>query len=240
MYTEIPFADVAAASQRLYRDGRLVSGTMQRWRPYICPFERLLRWVRPESNVLDVGCGSGLFLGLCAELIDGVRGIGFDASEPTIRSARQMQSCLRQRVRDRLEFRRLDARDPWPEGHFDVVALIDVMHHVPRDDQPALVANAADKLAPGGMLIYKDISPRPLWRALANRLHDFIVAREAIHLRPMATVAAWLTDVGLKQVHCERANRLWYAHDIGLFARSPVTTIQSLHFDAPRVKGRNR
>jgi 2-polyprenyl-3-methyl-5-hydroxy-6-metoxy-1,4-benzoquinol methylase len=76
---------------------------------------------------------------------------------------------------------RRDADSAWPPGTFDVVSLIDVIHHIQSKDQTTVLVNAIEHVADGGILLYKDMASRPLWRAWANRLHDLISAGDWIN-----------------------------------------------------------
>jgi SAM-dependent methyltransferase len=213
-------AALVSLARTIYADGPAVRRGMMGLRPYICPFHRLIDLVPEGASVLDVGCGCGLFLGLLAATGRRPRGVGFDVSACAIPTARQMAVRLREaEVAADLRFERVGIDDPWPAGPFDVVSVIDVMHHVPRLRQEGLFQAAYDAVRPGGLLLYKDIGPRPLWRAWANRLHDLLVAREWIHLLPDAVVLGWGRARGLELLRRERINALWYGHDLLVFRR---------------------
>lgn len=100
--------------------------------------------------------------------------------------------------------------DPWPEGPFDVVTLVDVLHHVPPDGQRAFIGRLAR--AGARQVIVKDVDTRPRWKVWANALHDFLMTRERVFPRSMDEVVAWLREDGLKVVRAERMGRLCYSH----------------------------
>ncbi|MBX5463850.1 MAG: class I SAM-dependent methyltransferase [Steroidobacteraceae bacterium] len=136
---------------------------LQKLRPFICPFERLIEHIPRGSAVLDVGCGAGLFLGLLAADHGIVRGAGFDSSPRAIALANRMRPNVPREVS--LEFVVADAIESWPAAEcFDVVSLIDVMHHIPRTLQSRVLSYAMDRVRPGGLLLYKDMALRPRWR----------------------------------------------------------------------------
>lgn len=168
--------------------------------------------------MLDAGCGGGLFLALLAHEGKLARGVGFDVSAAAIDLASAMAKGAGHH--GRLEFVRLDIGEPWPEGPFDVVSLIDVMHHVPPAAQRECFVTAASRLAPGGTLIYKDMARRPRWRALANRLHDLALARQWIHYAPIDRVEGWAAETGLELTGASQFTRLWYAHELRIFRRA--------------------
>jgi SAM-dependent methyltransferase len=213
-------ATLASVARTIYADGPAVRRRMMGLRPYICPFHRLIDLVPVGASVLDVGCGCGLFLGLLAATGRRPRGVGFDVSAGAIPAAQGMAHRLKAAdVETDLRFERVDVNDPWPPGAFDVVSVIDVFHHVPPDRQRALFGTAVGSVRPGGLLIYKDVGPQPLWRAWANRLHDLLVAREWVHLIPASRVESWGRESGLERLRSERINALWYGHDLLVFRR---------------------
>jgi 2-polyprenyl-3-methyl-5-hydroxy-6-metoxy-1,4-benzoquinol methylase len=202
----------------LYPKGPALFRALQRYRPYICPFEALIPEVPKGATVLDIGCGGGLFLGLVDAVGLKPDGTGFDVSRPAIALAKDMAAEAKN-AGARLDFQRLDADAPWPEGQYDVVAMIDVIHHVPPSAQEEVIRRASAKVKPGGVFLYKDMVKRPLWRAAANRLHDLVLARQWIHYVPVGNVEKWAKDEGLKLDRSEAINRLWYGHELRVFRR---------------------
>ncbi len=207
-------ASLTSAASRLFAEAPLLVRLRQRGRPRICPYELLIEQVPAGSSVLDVGCGSGLFLGLLDVAGKLSRGLGLDASAGAIAAAQAMAQR-----RPHLEFRRLDVTGAWPAGEYDIVSMVDLMHHLPLDSRAAVFAQAAAHLAPGGRLIYKDMVARPRWRALANRLHDLAVSRQWIREVPVADVERWAIGAGLRLAHARRIDRLCYGHDLRVFTR---------------------
>jgi 2-polyprenyl-3-methyl-5-hydroxy-6-metoxy-1,4-benzoquinol methylase len=70
---------------------------------------------------MDIGCGSGLFLGLLQYYGFGIRGFGIDASHFAIDCANAM---ARRNGGGHLHFEHVRKDDPWPEGQFDVFSII--------------------------------------------------------------------------------------------------------------------
>ncbi len=209
-------------SRRLYVRGPLLMRKMMHYRIHICPFERLIGNVPPGASVLDVGCGAGLFLALVAGSVPGVRGVGFDTSGVAIETAVQMTEQVRSLGLDAsLEFLRLDVADPWPAGQFDVVSLIDVLHHVPPQFQKTVVTMAWEKVRAGGVLLYKDMADRPWFPAAMNRLHDLVLARQWIHYLPIVRVDEWAREFGATLVASETTTRVWYRHEMRVL-RKPL------------------
>lgn len=205
-------ADLSGLARRLYRHQRGAGKLLQVYRPYICPFETVLEHVPEGAEVLDVGCGGGLFLGLAAGTRGLRAGLGFDANAGVIEIANGMAAAF-----DTLSFRCIDVGEPWPEGAFDVVSMIDVMHHIPPAVQPAILPMVAARLRPGGVFLYKDINGADRLRAAANRLHDLVLAQEWVRYLPRPRLRELAAAAGLAEEHHETINRLWYGHDFHVF-----------------------
>jgi 2-polyprenyl-3-methyl-5-hydroxy-6-metoxy-1,4-benzoquinol methylase len=183
---------------------------LQGLRPYICPFHDIIPAIAPSARVLDVGCGAGLFLLLLAQLGRLDRGLGFDVSGAAIRAG--ARAAKRVGAMDRLAFEHRSIEAGFPPGDWNVVSVIDVIHHVPRAAQPAFIASLCDAVQPGGRLVIKDMVTRPRWRAAANIFHDLVMAGQwAQHAAP-ETIEALAEQRGFKTVRRSRINTLWYGH----------------------------
>ena len=139
--------------------------------------------VRPEGDVLDLGCGTGAIL----DRLDagGVRFhsyTGVDLSEAMLTSARAKHGGL-----PGVRFERLDLRrEPLPAGPFDLVVSAWAPEHLARPDE--LVAAARDRLAPDGrvVLLFELDRPGPLGWPL-RRLWRFF----GVRLLPGDEARAW-------------------------------------------------
>ncbi len=103
---------------------------------------------------------------------------------------------------------------------FNVVTFVDVMHHVPVADRHSLFINAIDRIQPPGMLLYKDISNPPRWRAWANQLHDLVIAREWVHLVAIEDIEQWAAESGLVLEYSQYIPMLWYGHDLRIWSKN--------------------
>lgn len=205
-------------AKRLYSGGSGLRVHLQVMRPYICPFEEILPLVPQGSSVLDAGCGAGLFLGLLADTGQISSGFGFDSSGAVVGFAQQMTRNLRGPAK--VEIQQIDATAPWPATTYDVVSLVDVLHHVPPQYHPTVLARAAGCVKTGGLLLYKDMSTRPRWRALCNQVHDLVLARQWIHHVEIKLVDAWAAQHGMKKKHQGEATRYCYAHEWRVYQKS--------------------
>ena len=179
-----------------------------------------------------------MFIALLAAENHSVCAVGFDADPDAIAQARAMASAgRRQHGTADVRFEHLHAQSPWPAGEYDVVAMIDVMHHIPPAAQRAVFQEALSHVAPGGVLIYKDMCRRPLWRAGMNRLHDLVVARQWIHYLPIEHVDRWAAAAGMATERADAINRLWYGHELRVLRRPAAPSGSSDGADQIRTTG---
>jgi 2-polyprenyl-3-methyl-5-hydroxy-6-metoxy-1,4-benzoquinol methylase len=178
----------------------------------------LIDAVPADATVLDVGCGSGLLLGLLAARRKIRSGYGFDASAEAIRLAAVMKEQLGQ-AGTLLTFEHRNVADPWPADDFDLVGLIDVLHHVPPARQHELIRLACARVRKGGVLLYKDMVRRPWWQAWANRMHDLVLAHQWIYYVPVERVRTWVLGCGFREERYLLTRQLWYGHELCVFRR---------------------
>jgi len=180
-------------------------------RPRICPFERLLDFVPQRASILDVGCGSGFFLFCCRVLRSAVFTAGTDVSALAIARAEAVAANTRT-DKGGYVFKVCDVPQEWPSGEFNVVCMIDVLHHIAPGQVTDFIQTAAARLSPGGVLIIKDMLPVPLLAGLLNRLHDLVIAGQWINYVRLDTLADMLLKQGFELVCDEKLRMFWYAH----------------------------
>src|SRR5262249_12640351 len=119
-----------------------------------------------------------------------------------------------------LHFIRGSSPADWPSDTFDLVAMVDVLHHIPGEDRRSVVAAALDRGAPGGLFLYKDMCRRPALRRLWNQLQDLSLARQLVVVEPVETVVGWVHEQGFISVASERyVGAGLYGHELEVFRR---------------------
>ena len=114
-------------------------------------------------NVLDVGCGTGDFLGLLAPIVSPGRAVGVDLSETMIAEARQRSA---EKI-DNLSFRVGSVLDlPFPPASFDRVLATQLLLHVP--DPVKGLREMKRVLAPSGVISISEID----WGTLVVQTSD--------------------------------------------------------------------
>lgn len=192
---------------------------MVRFRPSICPFDDVFQYVPFEGTGFDIGCGAGFTLFAQAKLRRAKHLVGVDVNEDL---AAHTTGILRH-CAPGTSFNILttDSHAEWPTQTFDLVTMIDVLHHIPVAHQLDFVRAAAARVAPGGTLIYKDMSAKPTLHGWANRLHDLVLARQWINYVPIDTIGETLSAMGFTTTARADRRMLWYSHQM-LVARSPL------------------
>jgi len=110
------------------------------------------RYVRGK-RVLDVACGEGYGSALLAGVATAVTGIDIDAG--AVAHARARYAAL---ANVRFEVGSAAAL-PLPEACFDVVVSFETIEHLPRADQPRMLAEIARVLAQDGVLVMSTPNP---------------------------------------------------------------------------------
>ena len=208
--------DLRPFFRELYRDAGLPHRLLATWRASISPFEPLVASVPAGARALDIGCGVGALLLLLAASGRIREGTGCDNSATAIHTAIIAQERL---SRGATSFHCIGDLAEVPNGPFDTVLMIDVLHHIPAARQQEAVLAAAQRVAPGGVLIYKDMASQPAWRRWANTIHDLVLARQLVSYVAIADVEHWLERAGFVVVHRQSYSRCVYGHEFRVFKR---------------------
>ncbi len=143
--------------------------------------DQALPWISPGDRVLDVGCADGALFRRARHLREGV---GIDPDLQT--DAQGLAATL--------------LRGAFPEdlpecAPFDVITMLAVLEHVPRDRQSALATACARCLRPGGHLVITVPSPRVdtiLSVLRAMRLLDGMSLEEHYGFNPRSTPSIFI------------------------------------------------
>lgn len=141
-----------------------------------CPLRAVVAQLPRSGRVLEIGCGHGLF-SLTAAL-DGVgrrvvRGIDVDGDKiahgrrAVVRAQALGADC------------ELSAAEPGflPPGPWDAIAIVDVLYLLDADVQRSVLAQCAALLAPGGVLLVKEVDVVPRWKFRWNVFQETLSVR---------------------------------------------------------------
>jgi 2-polyprenyl-3-methyl-5-hydroxy-6-metoxy-1,4-benzoquinol methylase len=93
----------------------------------------------------------------------------------------------------------------------DIIFLIDVLHHVPRNNQILFLNRLAAMMKPGAILVIKDIdAANPL--VIFNKMHDLIISGEIGHELKSTETARQLAENHLDILGLEKTTTYVYPH----------------------------
>ena len=138
-------------------------------------------------RVLEYGCGTGDNLGPLTAGFPDAEVSGCDISEKSLEQAAKANPSV--------ALSSLNTGDPYAPGHFDLVLLSNVLHHLDAPSQRECLSNINRRLKQGGELFIFEHNPyNPITRRLV-RVCPF--DRDAVLLRP-SELAGLLRETGLE------------------------------------------
>ncbi|MEK7232986.1 MAG: glycosyltransferase [Elusimicrobiota bacterium] len=164
--------------------------TSYRWRS--CPFEFLESLVPTQGKILDFGCGHGLFAHWLS-----VRSLRRDVTAWDPDARKIDLACRRLPALPNLSFRSGAEFPIMAPSSLTAVTAIDVLAYLTAAEKDAFVRSCRESLAPGGVLLIKEIDMRPRWKYAWTRLQEG------------AALAMGLTQTpsGSTNLHFEKADR---------------------------------
>lgn len=144
----------------------------------------------PARRILEVGCGDGSFGQRLLEEYPDAQYVGIDISAEPGRLFRGDRS--------RATFRSIDssaylASDPEP---FDLVVMVDVIHHIPHALRDAVMADVRALTAVGGRYAIKEWDPiKGPTHAACWALDRYVTGDRISHV-PGAELRSWLGQAG--------------------------------------------
>jgi 2-polyprenyl-3-methyl-5-hydroxy-6-metoxy-1,4-benzoquinol methylase len=179
----------APRNERLHVSGRLRS----------CPVDAVASATPASGRILDFGCGHGA-VALYLVFASPDRDItGVDVDDDKIELARDAAKAAEVPVA-------FEAVEPGyrPTGIWDAITVVDVLYLLGERAALEVVDRAAAALAPGGVLVIKEIDTHPKWKywlavtqeVLATKLLRITEGGD-LHFIPPDVIAARLEGAGL-------------------------------------------
>jgi 2-polyprenyl-3-methyl-5-hydroxy-6-metoxy-1,4-benzoquinol methylase len=119
------------------------------------------QYLPDDGPILDIGCGFGLFSLYFARQAPGRRITGVDLNERRIEWARRAATRLGVKNVDYLVG---NATQFQPPGGLSCAYMLDIVHHIAPPAAEELLDALYQALAPGGMLIVKDVTTKPAYK----------------------------------------------------------------------------
>lgn len=187
---------------RLYADQGAATRFHVHLRWLSCPFPLVAEAIPTSGSVLEIGCGHGLFSAYLALQAPERRVHGVDLDTDKIDKAR----VAAERATALGASLSVDVAPSGavPEGPWAAITIVDVLYLLDPEGQRRLLADCAAKVAPGGVLVVKEMGLEPRWKfrwntfqeTLAVRVLDITEGREMSFLTPDELAAA-MRDAGL-------------------------------------------
>jgi len=179
-------------------------------RRVVCPLPEIRRHVPMQSSVFDLGCGTGAVL---VDLIQArqVRRVG--GTETSFSLLALAQGATSRALGNSAVSSDFIVSKVPPDclGKYDCVMLIDVLHHIPRTEQPGYLRLLSQRMRPGSRLILKDINAGRI-SVLWSRLHDALFAGNGFQEISLTQAVDLVSAAGLKVLDAYEIQRLWYPH----------------------------
>jgi cyclopropane fatty-acyl-phospholipid synthase-like methyltransferase len=163
-----------------------------------------------SGDVLDLGCGFGLFSLYYAQVRPGLRLHGVDLDARRVGIARE---AARRLGLANVEYVVGDARDFRARRGYAGAYMLDIVHHVEPEAVRPLLAELRTSLAPGGCLVVKDVDTRPAYKRWFTHALDLLVSPGSPpHYWAAETLQAALEDAGFQVVRHAMVDFLPYPH----------------------------
>jgi 2-polyprenyl-3-methyl-5-hydroxy-6-metoxy-1,4-benzoquinol methylase len=177
------------------------------------------QYLPASGSVLDIGCGFGLFSLYYASTGPGRLVRGIDLNPRRIGMARRAATRL---GLENVVYEELDARHFKGDSPVSAAYMLDIVHHLPDDAVPSLLRELHRAIAPGGLLMVKDVDTRPAPKRWFTWALDKL-------MNPRAPVRYWsseeltgaLGDVGFTVRHHLMVDVLPYPHILYVCTRRP-------------------
>lgn len=180
------------------------------YRPHYSPIQEVISSIEPRSSVLELGCGTGPVLHSINRHCDISLGEGIDINARSIRIARRS-------IKDqKLIFRsdsvyNLTVND---FAKFDYIICFDVFHHIPKQEKLKFLHHLSSNMKKGTILIFKDLDNKPVYKAFANIITDWISTRSTVSYFSMNTIERYFDHHGFSIIRCARLDKWFWSHFI--------------------------
>ena len=186
------------------------------------------QYLPAEGDILDIGCGFGLFSLYYAQVLPRARLTGLDLDARRVQMATE---AARRLGLANAAYQVGDARD-WqapatyrgacrvgdaPDGQgpatYRAAYMLDIVHHIPRETVEPLLARLYKAIEPGGPLIVKDVDTLPAYKRWFTHALDRVMnPRGEIHYWPAPELQALLERVGFRVYRHLMVDVLPYPH----------------------------
>jgi 2-polyprenyl-3-methyl-5-hydroxy-6-metoxy-1,4-benzoquinol methylase len=168
------------------------------------------QYLPAAGDVLDLGCGFGLFSLYYAQTRPGLTLHGIDLDARRIGIARE---AARRLGVGNVNYAVGDARDFRARREYAGAYMLDIVHHVAPEGVRALVGELHAALVPGGCLVVKDVDTRPVYKRWFTHALDLVVSPGSPpRYWPADVLQALLEEAGFQVFRHAMVDFLPYPH----------------------------
>lgn len=192
-----------------------------RYRPFICPLDLILARIPEGARLYDIGCGTGALLYLALKFRSVRVAHGYDISPEAVKASKVFKKDIQKKAPagespvDTPQFQVIHMQPeqtPPDFSGYDTVSMIDVLHHIPFEQQDTFLVKTIQSMEPGSRLIIKDIEASLTIGAFFNQLHDLLFSREWVYQRRSQDICKVLQSTGASVSQPIIRWVLWYPH----------------------------
>lgn len=179
------------------------------FRPLISPFDDLINKLQNTTSVFDIGCGSGQFALLLAEFTRIQKIGGVEIDNKLVNNATTLLNPYKKAIN--INFQVYNGEQIPDLSKYEVILLIDVLHHVPKLKQNDFIQNIYNAMSHGSKLIVKDIDADS-WYVYFNKFHDLIFAQEIGNEWRLENLKSFVNRIGFRVLEVQKKQIYVYPH----------------------------
>jgi len=195
----------APSDNRLDEIGDTVARCSKLYAPFFRSFVSDTVAGKGALRILDIGCGSGIYLHDAYEANSGVSGIGIDMDQAVVEQARRNMAGWG--ISDTFRIIDGDIRVPPAElsGNFDLITMYNLIYYFKTEERPALFLSIRSMLSPGGRIALATNvqgEPKDIGSSHLNLVTSSILG--CTPLPVLGEITSLLRDSGFEQIKVTR------------------------------------
>lgn len=170
-----------------------------------CPFKKMLTFAPTAGDILELGCGHGVFCTLLAVTDSKRKVIGIDIDSAKIAAAESVARSI-QGNGSHVSFYCVQPGQ-LPEGLFDAIFVVDVLYLMDESTQYNTLGQLLGKLKPGGKLLVKEMATKPWIKFVWCKMQESLSVKTfkitawqkqlpRFHFIPLEKMALWFKERG--------------------------------------------
>jgi 2-polyprenyl-3-methyl-5-hydroxy-6-metoxy-1,4-benzoquinol methylase len=172
-----PASPAARRVLSLWDDAPLGERFHTRFRWWTAPFAALECEVPLQGDILEIGCGHGVFSTFLAVTSGARRVVGVDIDADKIALARSAVARLEPGEGDVTFGVSPSGEVPRIDGGWRCIVFSDVLYLLTRERREALIADCVAALAPGGLMVVKEVDTAPALKARISQAQELLSTR---------------------------------------------------------------